>query len=91
MRRHEFDALSFVFGLLFVAAGLLLLGGSAVRDGLSLPLAGPIVAIGLGVVIVIAARPRGARHEPADDGQAQGSGDSPAAGGNTSAADEPSA
>ena len=60
MRRHEFDSLSFVFGLLFAAVGLLLLGGSAVRDGLSLPWAGPIVAIGLGVLIAIAARPRGA-------------------------------
>jgi len=57
MRRHDFDATSFIFGLLFVAAGLVLLGGSAVRDGLALPWAGPAVAVGLATLILIAVRP----------------------------------
>ena len=60
MRRHDFDALSFIFGLFFAVAGLALLGASAVRDGLSIPWAGPVVAIGLAVVIVLAAWPRAA-------------------------------
>ena len=58
MRRHDFDALSFIFGLLFAVAGLALLGGSAVRDGVSIPWAGPVVAIGLAALIAFAARPR---------------------------------
>ncbi len=72
MRRHDFDALSFTFGLLFAVAGLALLGASAVRDGLSIPWAGPLVAIGLAVVIAIAARPRDAVQEETPDAQAEG-------------------
>ncbi len=56
MNRHDFDGLSFLFGLLFAGAGLVLVGGGAISDGLTLPLAGPLVAIGLGVFFVIAAR-----------------------------------
>jgi predicted membrane protein len=58
MRRHDFDAVSFVFGLLFAAAGLVLLGAGAVRDGLALAWAGPVVAVGLAVLILVAVRPR---------------------------------
>jgi hypothetical protein len=58
MRRHEFDALSFVFGLAFAGVGLVLLAGEAIPGGLALAWAGPVVAIGLAVLIVIAARPR---------------------------------
>ena len=58
MRRHDFDALSFLFGLLFAGAGLVLLGGSAIREGLALPWAGPLVAIGLAILVLMAARPR---------------------------------
>jgi|KBSSwiS6_1023812.scaffolds.fasta_scaffold310240_1 hypothetical protein len=69
MRRHDFDALSFLFGLFFAVAGLVLLGGSAGRDGLAIPWAGPVVAIGLAVLVVVAARPRapkpGAEADPA--------------------------
>ena len=73
MRRHGFDPLSFIFGLSFAVAGLVLLGGSASRDGLALPWAGPVVAIGLAILVVIAALPRSAKtvgaaisDEPAD-------------------------
>ena len=59
MRRHEFDGLSFVFGLAFAGLGLVLLGGGGPLAGnLALAWTGPVVAIGLAVLIVIAARPR---------------------------------
>jgi len=58
MRRHGFDLLSFLFGLLFVGVGLMLLGGIPARGSVSLGWIGPSVAIGLGVLVVIAARPR---------------------------------
>jgi hypothetical protein len=58
MGRHDFDPLSFLVGLLFVVLGLVLLGGTAARDGLSLAWSGPAVAICLGILIVIAVRPR---------------------------------
>lgn len=56
MKRHPVDLLSFGAGLLVLATGLLLLTGSL--DGLRLEWAGPIVAIGLGVLIVLGARSR---------------------------------
>jgi hypothetical protein len=59
IRRHDFDALSFVFGLAFAGVGLVLLGGPVpLAGGLALAWTGPVVAIGLAVLIVIAARPR---------------------------------
>lgn len=57
MRRHDFDALSFVFGLFFVGVGLVLLGGVTISEGLAVPWVGPIVAICLGLLILVAARP----------------------------------
>ena len=58
MRRLHFDLLSFLFGLLFAGVGLALLGGSPARGSVSLAWIGPVVAIGLGILVVIAARPR---------------------------------
>lgn len=55
MGQHRFDGLSFVFGVLFSVAGLLLTGGA---DGLPMQWAGPLVAVLLGLVIFFAARPR---------------------------------
>jgi hypothetical protein len=66
MARHDFDPLSFVFGLLFVGVGLVLLGGSPARDGVSLAWTGPAVGVGLGILIVLAARPR-PKPQPDDD------------------------
>jgi hypothetical protein len=58
MERHRVDALSLVFGLIFAAAGLLLLGGGpTLVDRLPMAWVGPIVAIGLGVILLLAARP----------------------------------
>ena len=70
MARHDFDPLSFLFGLLFVGVGLVLLGGSPVRDGVSLAWSGPAVGVGLGILIVLAARPRRKprREDDAPDG-----------------------
>jgi hypothetical protein len=55
MSRHPVDLPSFVSGLLVLAVGLVLLSGGLA----SVPMAwvGPAVAIGLGVVIALAARP----------------------------------
>jgi hypothetical protein len=71
MPRHDFDALSFVFGLTFAGAGLILLGGSPSQGTLSLAWVGPVLACGLAVLVVIAVRPRrdhdGAEEAAADE------------------------
>ena len=68
MERHRLDALSLVFGLLFVGFGLLLLsGGPALGHNLPMQWVGPMVAIGLGVVLFLAARPE--REKP--DGETE--------------------
>ncbi len=56
MARHPFDALSFAFGLLFALLGLALLAGNPARGTIALDWAGPIVALGLGLVVLLAAR-----------------------------------
>jgi hypothetical protein len=65
MDRHGFDPLSFGFGSIFVAAGLVLLTGQS--NAVPMEWVGPVVAVGLGLLIVYAARPRRpteARDEP---------------------------
>lgn len=64
MRHHDLDALSLVFGLLFTAVGLALLSGDPARGTMSLAWAGPVVTIGVGILVVLAARPR--REKPID-------------------------
>lgn len=54
MSRHSADFLSLAFGLLFVAAGLVLLSGGS--EALSLAWVGPFAAIALGAILVAAAR-----------------------------------
>lgn len=54
MSRHRTDLLSLAFGLCFAAVGLVLLSGSS--GALSLAWVGPIVAIVLGGLLVLAAR-----------------------------------
>lgn len=56
MNQHRFDALSFIFGSIFVVAGLLLLTGGI--EGLEMRWVGPVVAVLLGLVILFAVRPR---------------------------------
>ena len=58
MRRHDFDILSFAFGLFFVGVGVLLIGGVTFSDRLLVPWVGPALLIALAAVIVLAARPR---------------------------------
>lgn len=66
MARHPVDLLSFSAGVLVLALGLLLLTSGL--EGLRLEWAGPVVAIGLGVLIVLAARPRtGEGSDPTTD------------------------
>lgn len=65
MARHQVDLLSFSAGVLVLALGLLLLTGGL--DGLRLEWAGPMVAIGLGVLIAVAARPSRPPREPGQD------------------------
>ena len=56
MTYHRFDPLSFTFGSLFAIAGLLLLTGGV--DGLQMQWVGPLLALGLGMIILFAVRPR---------------------------------
>lgn len=58
MDRHELDPLSLLFGLLFAGVGLLLLTGDPARGSISLAWAGPVTAIGIGLLVVLAVRPR---------------------------------
>jgi hypothetical protein len=63
MSRHPADLLSLVVGLLVLGLGLLLLSGGL--GDIPMEWVGPAVAIGLGVVIVLAARPNRAPHDDA--------------------------
>lgn len=70
MERHRLDALSLAFGLVFVAGGLLLLsGGPALGHNLPMQWVGPLVAIGLGAVLFLAARPERTMEESEDPPQ----------------------
>jgi hypothetical protein len=65
MERHRLDVFSLAFGLLFAGAGLLLLGGRpAAIDGLPMAWIGPLFAIGLGVMLLVAARPERTAEAP---------------------------
>ena len=57
MSRHAPDFLSLSFGLLFAAIGLVLLSGGV--GALSLGWVGPLTAIALGLLLVVAARSAG--------------------------------
>ena len=64
MRRHPTDLFSLLAGLLVLGAGLLLLTGGL--GDLPMEWVGPAVAIGLGTLILFAARPtQEAREEEA--------------------------
>jgi len=65
MRRHDFDPLSLVFGLVFAAVGLALLGGDPARGSLALPWAGPAVGVAIAALVVLSLRPP--RVEPGAD------------------------
>ena len=56
MTRHTFDALSFTFGVVILIAGVMLLSGRPSTDPLEW--VGPLAAVGLGVVILVANLPR---------------------------------
>ncbi len=58
MQRHEVDPNSLAFGLLFMLAGLTLLTGDASRGTLWLGWVAPLVAIGCGLLLILAVRPR---------------------------------
>ena len=59
MKRHDTDALSLLFGALFAVVGLVLLGGDSSRGSVSLAWAGPVAAIAVGLLVVLAVgRPR---------------------------------
>jgi hypothetical protein len=54
LSRHSADPVSFVFGLLFAAIGLVLLSGG--NGALSLAWVGPLTAVALGALLILAAR-----------------------------------
>ncbi len=58
MQRHDVDPTSLVFGLLFAALGLMLLTGDPAGGTVWLGWTGPAVAVGLGLLVVFAVRPR---------------------------------
>ncbi|MDP9467644.1 MAG: hypothetical protein M3P32_02730 [Chloroflexota bacterium] len=62
MRRHPVDLLSFVSGLLVLTVGLLLLSGGL--SDVPMEWVGPAVAIAVGLLIAVAARPA---REPRDE------------------------
>jgi hypothetical protein len=62
MDRHPFDPISFIFASIFIAAGLVLLTGDA--ESLALEWVGPMVAVGLGALVVFAVRPRHSTTDP---------------------------
>lgn len=72
MDRHELDLLSLLFGLMFAVVGLVLLTGDPARGSVSMAWAGPAAAIGLGLVVVLAVRPR--REEHPAEGTVEGDG-----------------
>jgi hypothetical protein len=61
--RHPADLLSLLAGLAVLGLGLLLLSGGI--GDLPMEWVGPVVAIGLGVLIVVAARPERVASEEA--------------------------
>ncbi len=61
MTRHRADMLSLVAGLVALAFGLVLLTGGI--GNIPLEWVGPAVAIGIGLVILVAARPSRASDE----------------------------
>jgi cytochrome c-type biogenesis protein CcmH/NrfF len=58
MDRHNVDPTSLVFGHLFVIVGQMLLIGDPDIGTVWLGWTGPAVALGLGILIVLAVRPR---------------------------------
>ena len=54
MSRHSADPVSLVFGMLFAAIGLVLLTGG--DRALSLAWVGPLTAVALGALLIVAAR-----------------------------------
>ena len=71
MRRHSADLFSLLAGLLVLGAGLLLLTGGI--GDLPMEWVGPTVAIGLGALILFAARParEASEEEPASADERQ--------------------
>jgi hypothetical protein len=67
MTRHAFDAVSFTFGVIILIGGVMLLSGRPNTDALEW--VGPLAAIALGVVILIATLPR--RRATTDDETAE--------------------
>lgn len=65
MTRHRADLLSLVTGLAVLGLGLVLLSGGV--GDLPLEWVGPVVAIGLGVLIVVAARSNRTPDQAPDD------------------------
>lgn len=82
MKRHEADAVSLVFGLIFVglAAGWALVRADLVALG-DLPLAGPILLVAAGAIGLVVSLRRGRRErrladqEPAEPADGSGTGE----------------
>jgi hypothetical protein len=70
MRRHSFDPISFVFGLMFAVLGMAFVSGNVDLSNLHASWIWPLPLIALGLLMLFSARRRGEHaSRPAEDGE----------------------
>src|SRR5436190_9423747 len=64
MRRHNFDAISFILGALFAVIGFMFLFGNADVGDFHLAVVWPLPLIAIGLLMLVTTLQRRTRHEP---------------------------